>query len=94
MQRTIPKITVIAKITEITNQGSDNGKYNKSLNESRERAFTNVLKIPKISTAAGLTKITNPASHTAKYSKSLKESKKIPKITTQQEQRIKNNKPS
>ena len=42
VERTIPKITITAKITKITNQGSDNGKFNKSLKESRERAFTNV----------------------------------------------------
>ena len=75
VQRTIPKLTIIAKITKIANQGSDNGKYNKSLKESRERAFTNVLKIPKISTVARLTKITNQTSNTGKHNKSLKESK-------------------
>ena len=43
----IPKITITAKITKITNLGSDIGKHNKSLKESRERGFTNVTKIPK-----------------------------------------------
>lgn len=43
----IPKITITAKITKITNQGSDTDKHNKSLKESRERGFTNVTKIPK-----------------------------------------------
>ena len=43
----IPKITITAKITKITNQGSEIGKHNKSLEESRERGFTNVTKIPK-----------------------------------------------
>jgi len=43
----IPKIKITAKITKITNLGSDTGKHNKSLKESRERGFTNVTKIPK-----------------------------------------------
>ena len=42
VERTIPKITNMAKVTKITNQGSDNGKFDKSLKESRERPFTNV----------------------------------------------------
>ena len=43
----IPKITITAKITKITNLGSDIGKHDKSLKERRERGFTNVTKIPK-----------------------------------------------
>ena len=43
----IPKITITAEITKITNLGSDIGKHNKTLKKSRERGFTNVTKIPK-----------------------------------------------
>ena len=43
----IPKITITAKITKVTNLGTDTGKHKKSLIESRERGFTNVTKIPK-----------------------------------------------
>ena len=43
----IPKITITAKITKITNLGSDTGEHNKSLKETGERGFTNVRKIPK-----------------------------------------------
>ena len=35
-----------------TNKGSNTGKYNKSLKESRERGFTNVTRIPKITIVA------------------------------------------
>ena len=41
----MPKITIIAKITKITNQGGDTGKYNKLLKESREWGLTNTTKI-------------------------------------------------
>ena len=75
----MPKITIIAKITKIINQGSDNGKYNKSLKESRERPFTNVL---KISTVARLTKIANQVSDTGKYNKSLISERKQGKSLT------------
>ena len=37
LQKNIPKITVIAKIAKTTNQGSDTGKYSKSLKESTDR---------------------------------------------------------
>ena len=45
------------RITKITNQGIDTGKYGKSLKESRERGFTNVTKTPKITIIARITKI-------------------------------------
>ena len=70
-----PKITITAKITKITNQGSNTGKYNKSLKDSRERNFTDVTKIPKITIIAKITKTTNQGSNTGKYNKSLKENR-------------------
>ena len=51
------KMTIIAKRTKITNQGSDTGKYNKSLKERRKRGFINVTKIPKITIIAKITRI-------------------------------------
>ena len=66
---------ITAKITQITNRGSDKGKYNKSLKERRERGFTDVTKKPKRTITAKITKITNLRSDTGKYSKSLKESR-------------------
>ena len=54
----MPKITVTGGITKITSQGSDNGKYNKLMKQSRERGFRNVTKIPKITTIPKITKIT------------------------------------
>ena len=56
-KKTVPKITIIAGITKITNEGSDTGKYSKSLKESRERGYADVTKIPKITIIAGITKI-------------------------------------
>ena len=58
-KKTTLKVTIIAKIIKMTNQGNDTGKYNKSLREGRERGFTNVTKIPKITIIARVTKITN-----------------------------------
>ena len=64
----VPKITIIARITKITNQGSDTCKYNKSLKQSREKGFTYVAKIPKIITPK-ITKIKNQESDIGKYNK-------------------------
>ena len=71
----ISKITITPKITKIINQGNDNGKYNKSLKESRERGFTDVTKTPNITITAKITKITNQGGNTGKYDRSLKESR-------------------
>ena len=62
------KITIIAEITNLTNQGSDNGKYNKSLKERKEGGFTYVIQITKMITAK-ITKLTNRRSDTGKYNK-------------------------
>ena len=37
----------MAKIINITNQGSNTSKYNKTLKESRERGFTNAPQVPR-----------------------------------------------
>ena len=75
MPKNTTKITITAKITKITNQGSDTSKYNKSLKENREMGFTDATKISKITIIAKITKITNQGSDTGSYNKSLKESR-------------------
>ena len=48
VQKSIPKITIIARMTKIINEGNNTGKCNKSRIQSRERGFTNVAKMQKI----------------------------------------------
>ena len=59
------------KITQKTNQGSDTGKYNKLLKESREWGLTNITKIPKITIIPKMTKITNQRNDSDEYNKPL-----------------------
>ena len=83
VQKNITKMTIMAKITKITKQGSDPGKYDKSLKEGWERGFTNVTKIPKRTIITKITKITNQRSDTVKCHKPLKEKRErsFPNVT-------------
>ena len=48
---------------KIKNEGSNTGKYDKSLNQSRDKGFTD---LTKITITAKITKITNQGSDTGK----------------------------
>ena len=72
-RREIPYLRspIVARIRKITNQGSDNGKYNKSLKESRERGFNKFIEIClEMHTIAKLTNLAKQVSSTNENNKS------------------------